>query len=76
MVHMSVLALVDTLGVRTWENNFFSLCENDHYKGPLCVRELRAPKPTMCVVLTVLHSRLRARIPSSANKVLEMPWME
>ena len=38
MVHMSVLALVDTLGVRTWENNFFSLCENDHYKGPLCGR--------------------------------------
>ena len=38
MVHMSVLALVDTLGVRIWENNFFSLCENDHYKGPLCGR--------------------------------------
>ena len=38
MVYMSVLVLVDTLGVRIWENNFFSLCENDHYKGPLCGR--------------------------------------
>ena len=38
MVYTSVLALVDTLGVRIWENNFFSLCENDHYKGPLCAR--------------------------------------
>ena len=41
MVYTSVLALVDTLGVRIWENNFFSLCENDHYKGPLCGRGRR-----------------------------------
>ena len=44
MVYTSVLALVGTLGVRTWENNFFSLCENDHYKGPLCARA-RPPQP-------------------------------
>ena len=51
MVYTSVLVLVDTLGVRIWKNNFFSLRENDHYKGPLCGRgrgRWRGTSPSGC----------------------------